>query len=138
MPKRKLGEFISEFVKALSDINFNHIVTTRILPTIYIAGIVFAALLALSLAVSSWGSNSWPARLIWSFVFSPMLFIGLVTIWRVVLELCLSIFEMTVIVRSLHTEIEKVSGVTDEIASDLPRIQFWKTRKQSNSSKNQK
>jgi hypothetical protein len=138
MPKRKLGEFISEFAKALSDINFNHIVTTRMLPTIYVAGIIFAALLALSLAVSSWESNSWPARLIWSFIFSPMLFIGLVTIWRVILELCLSIFEMTVVVRSLHTELEKVSGVTDEIATDLPRIQFWKTRKQSNSSKNQK
>ena len=54
-----------------------------------------------------------------------MLFIGLVTIWRVILELCLSIFEMTVVVRSLHTELEKVSGVTDEIATDLPRIQFW-------------
>lgn len=138
MERRKPSEFISEFAKALGDINFNHIVTTRMLPTIYIAGILFAALLALSLAVSAWATNSWPSRLLWSFVFSPMLFIGLVTIWRVILELCLSIFEMTVVIRLLHTELEKVSGVTDEIATDLPRIQFWKTRKQSNNPNNQK
>lgn len=133
MQKRKLGEFISEFIKALGDINFNHIVTTRMLPTIYVAGIMFAAFLALSLIVSTWATSNWLFRFLWSFVFAPVLFIGVVTTWRVILELCLSIFEMTVVVRLLHTEVEKVSGVTDEIATDLPRIQFWKTRKNNNS-----
>lgn len=129
MDQRKLRDFIAEFVKALSDVSFEHIVTTRMLPTIYMAGIFFAAGAALFLVASSWEQNSVLGRIVWTGFFAPILFVGVVTLWRVLLELTLSLFEIAIHVRAMHQELQKVSGVTDEIATDLPRFQFWRTRR---------
>ena len=129
MDRPAISNFAREFTNGLKDVKFNTIVTTRMLPTIYVVGVAFAALAALYLVVNSWNENTWPSRILWTCVFAPALFIGAVTALRIMLELCLALFEMSLHVRAMSIELQKVSGTANEIATDLPRIQFWRSRK---------
>ena len=124
--KADLTNAARELYRGLIDFQFTSIVTTRLMPLIYIAGIIFAGLAALYLVVSTWSENSWPARLMWTGVFAPALFIGVVVAWRVVLELCFSLFQLLLHVQAMREELREVSGAADEIVADLPRIQFWR------------
>lgn len=129
--QQSTNPFTKDFLKSFADVQFNQIITTRMLPTLYVFGIVFAAIAALYLVVDSWTENSWFARIAWCGLFAPALFCASVIAWRIILELCFSFFQLVIYVRELHDEVQRVAGTTVDIATDLPRIQFWRSYKGS-------
>lgn len=77
-----------------------------------------------------------PFGLTWLFVVTPVMVIAGLVIVRVALEVILSIFRIVVNmeammehVQTLRGQTETIVGRTDEIVEDLPRIQFWRSRK---------
>lgn len=129
MNKPRINPFSKDLFTALADVQFQQIVTTRMLPTLYICGIIFAGIAASYLVASTWTENSWPARIAWCGIFAPALFMASVVAWRIILELCFSFFQIVIYVRELHDEVQRVAGTTVDIATDLPRIQFWRSYK---------
>ncbi len=114
------------FVVGLADVQFRQMLTPRMLPTIYLLGIVLAVMLTLYLIASGF-RDSWRAGLLWLLVLGPAVFLALVGALRILLEFLLAIFRLVVHVERLDEVAHTIQGQTEEIAEDLPRIQFWRS-----------
>lgn len=115
-----------ELGQGLFDLDFQTIVTTRMVPTIYSLGILLTAVLTIYGIVTAF-ERSWPIGLSWLLLFGPALFLACLVSLRIALEVILVLFRLLVVVENLEPVVHKISGQTDEIATDLPRIQFWKS-----------
>lgn len=107
------------FFRNLFDLQMQTVLTTQMLPVVYGLGIVFSACLASYLTAIAFIGN-WLDGLFWLLLAGPLLFIFMVTALRVVLEFVMSVFRLAI-------QVEAVAAQTEEIATDLPRIQFWKS-----------
>ncbi len=114
-----------ELLHGLFDLQFRSILTTRMVPTIYTLGILLSGLLTIYSVISAF-ERSWQSGIGWLLVFGPALFIACLVILRISLEVILVLFRLLVVVENLEPVVHKISGQTDEIVTDLPRIQFWK------------
>ena len=130
-----IREFILEYLQGLSDLQFKIIVTTRMLPTIYVLGIVVAAIATIGLTINGF-RESLGSGLVWVCLLGPALLIATVTAWRVILELCFGFFQLIYMLQNMTGVVDKISGQTDQIgdaveqvSSDLPRITFWRSKK---------
>lgn len=112
-------------VVGLMDVQFSQMLTPKLLPTIYSLGIGFAAVLTLYLIAMGF-RESWGQGVAWLVVLGPAVFIALVAALRMGLELMLAIFRLVVHVERLDDIAHRIQGQTEEIAEDLPRIQFWR------------
>jgi hypothetical protein len=102
-------------------------VTTRLLPIVY--RVAFSAIaVGVAWQVIRGFSSSWLHGLLWLFVLGPAIFLGAVTVLRVFLELVISIFRIAVHVEYVSRRLVDIADQTEEIATDLPRIQFWRRR----------
>ena len=127
MNKPRINPFSKDLFTALADVQFQQIVTTRMLPTLYICGIIFAGIAALYLVASTWTENSWPARIAWCGIFAPALFMASVVAWRIILELCFSFFQILKFSCSKNTTKSQNPRVRhDVIDTDPIMIQFDK------------
>ncbi len=113
------------FVAGLSDFQFRSMVTPRMLPTIYLLGIVLSAILTLYLIASGFRSSAL-LGVLWLIVLGPATFLALVAALRIGMEFLLAIFRLVVHVERLDDVAHRIQGQTEEIAEDLPRIQFWR------------
>lgn len=112
-------------LRGLADLQFREMVTPRMLPTIYGAGLVLAALLTLYLVAVAF-RDSWGEGMAWLLLLGPAVFISLVGALRIGLEFLLAIFRLALHVERLDDIAHRIHGQTEEIAEDLPRIQFWR------------
>lgn len=106
------------FFRNLFDLQMRTVLTTRMLPVIYGLGIGFAACFAVYLVVMAFAVSRYEG-LFWLLLAGPLSFVVVVTALRVVLEFVLSVFRLAI-------QVEAVTAQTQQIAADLPRIQFWK------------
>jgi hypothetical protein len=113
------------FVVGLSDVQFRQLLTPRMLPTIYVLGIALAAMLTLYLIVDGF-RDGWLAGIVWLLLLGPAVFLALVGALRIGLEFLLAIFRLVLHVERLDEVAHTIQGQTEEIAEDLPRIQFWR------------
>lgn len=116
---------IRRLVVGLMDVQFSEMLTPRLLPTIYSLGIVFSGLLTLYLIAMGF-RESWGYGVVWLVVLGPATFLALVGALRMGLEFMLAIFRVVVHVERLDEIAHRIHGQTEEIAEDLPRIQFWR------------
>lgn len=126
--KPTLRGLLNTLFIGLSDMQFRSLVTTRMLPTIYALGLALFALLCLYLTGLAFG-DSWQRGLLWLVLLGPALFVGLALFWRVILEFLLTIFRMAVYVQLVTERTQAIGGMVEGIDTDLPRIQFWKSRR---------
>lgn len=78
----------------------------------------------------AWGfRQSWWLGAVWLFVAGPALFLAVVTAVRVFLEFVMTVFRIAFFLESMGSQVDSLAGQTEEIAEDLPRIQFWRSRK---------
>lgn len=108
-----------EFLRNLFDLQFQRLLTPRMLPTLFVLAIVASALWVVAYAVQGF-STSLTDGLVRLLLVGPLAFLTLVTCARVALELCLAIFRLAV-----HAS--RMAGHTEDIAGGLPRITFWKS-----------
>lgn len=113
------------FVAGLGDVQFRQLLTPRMLPTIYVLGIALSAMLTLYLIVHGF-RDDWLTGLAWLLLLGPAVFLALVGALRIGLEFLLAIFRLVVHVERLDEVAHTIQGQTEEIAEDLPRIQFWR------------
>lgn len=118
----------AELLSGLFDLDFQTIVTTRMVPTIYRLGILLSGIFTLYCIVSGF-SHSLMAGTAWLVLFGPALFIASLVTLRIGLEVILVLFRLAVTVENMDGVVNKIAGQTDEIVTDLPRIQFWKSWK---------
>ncbi|MEQ1439387.1 DUF4282 domain-containing protein [Fontimonas sp. SYSU GA230001] len=116
---------IRRLVLGLADVQFSEMLTPRLLPTIYGLGIVFAALLTLY-RIAMGFRESWGQGVAWLVIVGPATFLAVVGALRIGLEFMLAIFRVVVHVERLDEIAHRIHGQTEEIAEDLPRIQFWR------------
>lgn len=121
-----LGAQLLALRDGLSDLEFNRIVTTQLLPSIYKLGIALIGLLVAHQVLQGWRSSIL-LGISWLLVFGPALFLACLTVWRITLEVILVLFRLLDIVENLQPVIHEISGHADEIVTDLPRIKFWKS-----------
>lgn len=114
------------FVAGLFDFQFREMVTTRMLPTIYALGILLGLLLTLYLVVQAF-QTSLLKGLVWVLLLGPAVFLALVAALRIGLEFLLAIFRLVLHVERLDEIAHRIQGQTEEIATDLPRIRFWRS-----------
>ena len=119
-----------ELAQGLFDLQFQSIITTRMVPTIYMLGLILAAVLTLAFVIRSF-HESLLYGLMWLLLFGPALFVAVAVILRISLEFILTLFRLAVAVEDLEQSVQGIAGRTHEIAHDLPRIQFWKPRRRS-------
>lgn len=118
------------FLTQLFDLQMREIVTTRMLPIIY--GLAIAGAALLSLYSILWGfSQSWVLGIGWLIVIGPALFLAVVTTVRVLLEFVMTVFRIACYMEVLGNQIEGISDQMEGIEEDLPRIQFWRSRKRN-------
>ncbi len=110
-----------EFLRSLFDLEFRQLLTPRMLPTLYLLGILASAYAVLGYAIDGFSQSitSGFARLL---LVGPVAFIVLVTLCRVALEFCIAIFRIAV-------HVNELAGHAEDIAEGIPRISFWKPRK---------
>ncbi|MGB1579949.1 MAG: DUF4282 domain-containing protein [Nevskiales bacterium] len=132
-----LREFVWEYLQGLADLQFRSILTTRMLPTIYVLGIVLSALACISLVANGFQGGFLPG-LAWLLILGPAAFLALVTLWRIILELCFAFFQLLYMLQNMSGVVDRISGQTDQIgdvveqvSTDLPRITFWRSRKRA-------
>ena len=113
------------FVAGLFDFQFRELVAPRMLPTIYVLGTVLAVLFTLYLVVQAFRS-SWVEGLVWLLLLGPAVLLALITALRIGLESLLAIFRLVLHVERLDDIAHRIQGQTEEIATDLPRIRFWR------------
>jgi len=109
----------AEFLRNLFDLQFQRLLTPRMLPTLFVLAIIASALWVVAYAVQGF-STSLTDGLVRLLLVGPLAFLTLVTCVRVALELCLAIFRLAV-----HAS--RMAGHTEDIAGGLPRITFWKS-----------
>lgn len=109
---------VREFFRGLLDLQFRHLITPRMLPTIYLLAIAASGYAVLAFAIEGF-ARSVVLGLFRLFVFAPVGFLVLVTVSRMTLEFLMVVFRIAV-------DVSEMAGHTGDIASGLPRIQFWK------------
>lgn len=114
-----------EMVDGLCDFEFREMFTPRVVPSLYLLGIVLAALVTLYSVMHGF-RESLALGLAWLFVFGPALFLALVVAVRIGLEFLVSIFHLALHVEQVTRAAERIEGQTGEIHSELPRIRFWR------------
>lgn len=122
---RPLG--IRDLLVGLLDLEFRTVVTTRLLPIVYRVAVA-AIVVGVGWQVVLGFSSSWLHGTLWLFVLGPAILVGCVTVVRVFLELVISIFRIAVHVEYVSRRLVDIADQTEEIATDLPRIQFWRRR----------
>lgn len=123
-----IHEAARRFLGQLFDLQMREIVTTRMLPIVYALAITGAGL-ATGYSIL-WGfRQSWWMGLIWLLIAGPALFLVTVTAVRVFLEFVMTVFRIAFYLEALGNHIESIADQTEEIADDLPRIQFWRSRR---------
>ena len=119
---------LAEVLVGLADVQMRTIVTTKMAPAIYVlcsAGVVGANAYLVAAAFG----QSLRFGLVWLVLIMPVMLLAGLVIVRVVLEVMLSIFRIVVNMEAMMEQVQTLRGRTDEIVEDLPRIQFWRTRK---------
>ena len=113
-----LADRVREFFRGLFDLQFRRLITPRMLPTIYLLAIAASAYAVLAFAVEGFARSAMLGvfRLL---VVAPVGFLVLVTVSRMTLEFLMVVFRIAV-------NVDQMAGHTGDIASGLPRIQFWK------------
>lgn len=106
------------FLCNLFDLRMRIVISVCTLPIVYGLSVLLAGIWVIDLIVAGFAYD-WLAGLFWLVVLGPLLFITVITALRVVLELMMAVFRL-----SMHMEV--VVEQTGEIADDLPRLQFWK------------
>lgn len=112
------GGWIGDFLRNLFDLEFRRLLTPRMLPTLFVFAIVASAVVVAGYVLAGF-SESFGTGLFRLVLTGPLAFLVLVVVARVTLEFLLAIFRIAV-------HVNKMAGHTEEIASGLPRIQFWK------------
>jgi hypothetical protein len=117
-------------LSGLFDLQFQTIVTTQMLPAIY--GLAIALAGVASLYFVFWGfGHSWWMGTAWLLLFGPALFLAVIIAIRVTLEFVLTVFRIALFLETLGTQIDSIAAQTEEISDDLPRIQFWRSRRKA-------
>lgn len=124
---------LSEVLLGLADLQLRTIVTTRMAPAIYLLCVAGVAVINLYLSVLVFGYST-TLGLVWTLLIMPVLFVSGVVVVRVALDVILSIFRIVVNMETLMGHIVTLKGQTETIVDrteiiDLPRIQFWKPRR---------
>ena len=117
-----------DILRGLSDWQLRTIITTSMAPAINL----FVALQAFQ--------QSLAAGLVWLLLIMPITSIAGIVIVRVVLESLLSLFRIVVHMESLMEQLHTLRGQTESIADrvedlPLPRIQFWRSRKRGDATR---
>jgi hypothetical protein len=124
----KSGESIGgvrDLVRGLLDFEFQTVVTTQLLPIVYRV-VVTAIAIGVVWQVAEAFAVSWLRGVLWLTILGPAVFLGMVTAVRVFLEFVISIFRVAVHVEFVSRRMIDIADQTEEIAADLPRIQFWR------------
>ena len=111
---------VREFVVSLLDLEFRQLLTPRMVPTLYLLGILASGYGVVAYAVDGF-SQSLTLGLVRLLLIGPIALIVLVTLTRVALELCIAIFRIAV-------HVNELAGHAEDIAGGIPRISFWKPR----------
>ncbi len=129
---------LREIISGLADLQLRTVVTTRLAPAIYVLCIAGVAIINLYVALMAF-QESTVIGVFWILLPMPIAFLAGVAVVRVALEVILSVFRIVVTMETLMEQIhtlrgqtETIVGRTDEIVEDLPRIQFWRSRKRYN------
>jgi len=109
------------FLRSLFDLEFRQLLTPRMLPTLYLLGIVASAYAVLGYVIEGF-SHSIASGFVRLLLVGPVAFVVLVTLTRVALEFCIAIFRIAV-------HVNELAGHAEDIAEGIPRISFWKPRK---------
>lgn len=118
------------FFREVFDFQFRSFVTTRMLPSIFAVGVLNALVVALYFTVLGF-QTSVAMGVAWVLLFGPVTFLGIVLSLRVVLEVVLVLFKLTVQVDNIQGMASRIEGRTEVIVEDLPRIQFWRSPRRS-------
>lgn len=114
-------QWAADLLSNLFDLQFRRLMTPRMMPTLFLFSIIASAVAAVGFVLEGFAVST-GSGLIRLFVTGPLVFIVLVVLARVALEFCLAVFRIAV-------HVNKMAGHTEEIASGLPRIQFWKPQR---------
>lgn len=132
---RAAREGLAEILGSLVDVQLRTIVTTKMAPAIYVLSCGGVVGINVWLTANAF-QQSLTFGLIWAVAVMPLMMIAGLVVVRVSLEVILSIFRIVVNmekmmeqVQTLRGQTETIIGRTDEIVEDLPRIQFWRSRK---------
>ncbi len=112
---------LREFLMSLMDLEFRQLLTPRMLPTLYLLGILASAGAVIAYSIEGF-AQSVLLGLVRLLLIGPIAFVVLVTLTRVALELCIAIFRV-----AMH--VNELAGHAEDIADGIPRISFWKPRK---------
>lgn len=115
-----------ELLAGLRDFDFREMLTPRVIPSLYLLAIGLAGVLSVYLVALGF-RDSWLMGAAWLFVLGPTLFVTLVVAARITLELLVSIFHLALHVEEVTKAAGRIEGQTEDIRSDLPRIQFWRS-----------
>lgn len=121
---------VADILRGLLDVQLRTIVTTRLAPVIYIFLIIGVVYFNLYLAIQAFG-HSRAFGLLWTLLVAPVLCVVGVIAVRVALEVILCIFRIVLEMETLMERLSTLQGQTQTIVEDLPRIQFWRTRRRS-------
>ena len=132
--EERVARSASRYLSSLFDFSFSRFISVQMFPAIY--GVVLATTLfgLLYLTVEAF-LISVPRGLFYLFVATPITFLGIATITRVVMEFYLVVFRMAENVDDLHAFVEGFSGISETVGGVkdfTKRIPFWsvKTEKQ--------
>lgn len=113
-----LRERLLDFGRGLLDLQFQRLMTPRLLPTIYVLAIAACAYAVIAYAIDGF-TQSLQLGLFRLLIVAPVGFLVLVTAARMTLEFLMVVFRIAV-------NVSEMAGHTGDIASGLPRIQFWR------------
>lgn len=119
---------LADIFSSLLDVQLRTIVTTQLTPVIYVFLVFSVAFLNLYFAVQAF-DRSQAFGLFWTVIVMPVMFIAGVIAVRVALEVIICIFRIVMHMEALAEQLHTLRGQTEVIVEDLPRIQFWRTRK---------
>ncbi|ULQ45402.1 DUF4282 domain-containing protein [Flagellatimonas centrodinii] len=117
-------------LRAIFDPSFERYATTRVVPMLFLLGVGLAALSALYRVIEAFSEGALPG-LLWLLLLGPAQFVGISLLIRILLELCVAIFRLASAIEDVILIAHRIEGQTGDIASDLPRIQFWKPRRRT-------
>jgi hypothetical protein len=109
---------VRDFLRSLLDLRFEQLITPRMLPTLYLLAIAASAYGVLTYAIEGF-TRSFAVGVFRLVLVAPVGFVVLVTLCRIGLEFLMVVFRLAV-------NVSEMAGHTGDIASGLPRIQFWK------------
>lgn len=113
------GQMLRGFLRDLFDLEFKVFMATRMLPIVYVLGILLAALFIVYIVVQRFHESHFEG-LLWAFLLGPAAFFGLVTALRITLEFVLAVFRMA-------WYVEQVANHTQVVSEELPRFTFLRT-----------